>query len=126
MRAAGHDVYTPTLTGLGERAHLATRETGLDTHIRDVLGVLEFEELNDVVLVGHSMAGRGYAETSQEHRLSSSNRLGCREGQVFGIGLAGLEAVVEAAEEAVEQVALCGGVPIACRAPPVVVSSGTG
>ena len=57
LRAAGHAVYTPTLTGLGERAHLATPATGLDTHIRDVLGVLAFEELRDVVLVGHSMAG---------------------------------------------------------------------
>jgi len=57
LRAAGHAVYTPTLTGLGERAHLATPAIGLDTHIRDVLGVLEYEELRDVVLVGHSMAG---------------------------------------------------------------------
>jgi pimeloyl-ACP methyl ester carboxylesterase len=57
LRAAGHEVYTPTLTGLGERAHLATPETGLDIHIRDVLGVLEFEDLRDVILVGHSMAG---------------------------------------------------------------------
>jgi pimeloyl-ACP methyl ester carboxylesterase len=57
LRAAGHEVYTPTLTGLGERAHLATPETGLDTHIRDVLGVLAFEDLRDVILVGHSMAG---------------------------------------------------------------------
>ena len=68
----------------------------------------------------------GTAETSQEHSLSSSNRLGCREGLIFGIGLARLEAVVEAAEEAVEQVALCGGVPITGHATPVVVSSGTG
>src|SRR6266511_4363097 len=57
LRAAGHEVYTPTLTGLGERAHLATPDIGLDTHIRDVLGVLAFEDLRDVVLVGHSMAG---------------------------------------------------------------------
>jgi pimeloyl-ACP methyl ester carboxylesterase len=57
LRAAGHEVYTPTLTGLGERAHLAMPTTGLDTHIRDVLGVLEFEDLRDVILVGHSMAG---------------------------------------------------------------------
>src|SRR5262249_44459260 len=57
LRAAGHAVYTPTLTGLGERAHLATPATGLDTHIRDVLGVLAYEDLRDVILVGHSMAG---------------------------------------------------------------------
>src|SRR6266542_113290 len=61
----------------------------------------------------------GTAETSQEHSLSSGNRVGCREGLVFGIGLPGLEAVVEAAEEAVEQVALRGGVSIAGHAAPV-------
>jgi pimeloyl-ACP methyl ester carboxylesterase len=54
LRAAGHEVYTPTLTGLGERAHLATPETGLDTHIRDIVGVLECEDLRQVILVGHS------------------------------------------------------------------------
>jgi pimeloyl-ACP methyl ester carboxylesterase len=54
MRAAGHEVYTPTLTGLGERLHLAHPGIDLDTHIRDLLEVLEFEDLHDVVLVGHS------------------------------------------------------------------------
>jgi len=57
IRAAGHEVYTPTLTGLGERAHLAGPDVGLDTHIQDVVGVLEYEDLQDVVLVGHSLAG---------------------------------------------------------------------
>jgi len=55
--ALGDDVYTPTLTGLGERAHLLSPEIGLETHILDVLGVLEFEDLRDVVLVGHSYSG---------------------------------------------------------------------
>ncbi|GAA1846791.1 alpha/beta fold hydrolase [Pseudonocardia ailaonensis] len=54
LRAAGHRVFTPTLTGLGERAHLLTPETGLATMIADVVAVLECEELTDVVLVGHS------------------------------------------------------------------------
>jgi pimeloyl-ACP methyl ester carboxylesterase len=57
LRAAGHDVYTPTLTGLGERSHLLTRDIGLDTHIADIAAVLEYEDLRDVVLVGHSYAG---------------------------------------------------------------------
>ncbi len=57
LRAAGHDVYTPTLTGLGERAHLLSPAIGLDTHIKDILGVLFYEDLRDVVLVGHSYAG---------------------------------------------------------------------
>lgn len=54
LRAAGHEVYTPTLTGLGERAHLAHPAINLDTHITDIVNVLVFEELTGVVLVGHS------------------------------------------------------------------------
>jgi pimeloyl-ACP methyl ester carboxylesterase len=57
MGKSGHDFFTPTYTGLGERAHLATPETDLDTHIEDVLGVLTFEDLRDVVLLGHSYGG---------------------------------------------------------------------
>jgi pimeloyl-ACP methyl ester carboxylesterase len=57
LRARGHDLHIPTYTGLGERAHLASREVGLQTHIADVLGTLELEDLHDVVLVGHSYGG---------------------------------------------------------------------
>lgn len=57
MRARGHEIHTPTYTGLGERAHLARPDIDLDTHIADVLGVLECEELRDVILVGHSYGG---------------------------------------------------------------------
>ena len=57
LRDAAHEVYTPTLTGLGERAHLARPEIDLETHIQDVVGVLEAEELRQVTLVGHSYAG---------------------------------------------------------------------
>jgi pimeloyl-ACP methyl ester carboxylesterase len=57
LRAAGHDVYTPTLTGLGERKHLLSTETNLSTHITDIVNTLIFEDLNDVILVGHSYGG---------------------------------------------------------------------
>src|SRR5689334_24528018 len=57
LRSAGHEVYTPTLTGIGERVHLATRETGLSTHVQDVVNVLDFEDLHEVVLVGYSYGG---------------------------------------------------------------------
>src|SRR5271154_7543097 len=57
LRAAGHQVYTPTLTGLGERSHLVTPDTDLDTHIADVVGVLKFEDLTNAILVGHSYGG---------------------------------------------------------------------
>src|SRR5919197_1350618 len=56
-RSRGHEVYTPTLTGLGERAHLARPEIGLETHVEDIVRVLEYEELRRVVLVGNSSAG---------------------------------------------------------------------
>ncbi|GAA4683920.1 alpha/beta fold hydrolase [Pseudonocardia yuanmonensis] len=54
LRDTGHEVFTPTLTGLGERAHLLTPEVGLATMTRDVTALLEAEELTDVLLVGHS------------------------------------------------------------------------
>ena len=57
LRAVGHTVYTPTLTGCGERAHLNSISTNLETHVLDVVNVLEFEELSEVVLVGHSYGG---------------------------------------------------------------------
>ena len=57
LRAAGHIVHTPTLTGLGERRHLISAQVNLDTHVEDVVNLLEFEDLRDVVLVGHSYGG---------------------------------------------------------------------
>jgi len=57
MRAKGHDVYTPTLTGLGEREHLVSKAVDLDMHITDIAKVLQFEGLHDVILVGHSYGG---------------------------------------------------------------------
>lgn len=53
----GHRVLTPTLTGLGERAHLATPGVDLETHIQDIVGVLDWEDVEDAVLVGHSYGG---------------------------------------------------------------------
>jgi pimeloyl-ACP methyl ester carboxylesterase len=57
LRSASHEVYTPTLTGIGERKHLLNRGVDLGTHIQDVLGVLDYEDLSDIVLVGHSYGG---------------------------------------------------------------------
>ena len=57
LRKAGHEVYTPTMTGLGERIHLMNPSINLDTHITDVVNVIKYEELSDVVLVGHSYGG---------------------------------------------------------------------
>jgi pimeloyl-ACP methyl ester carboxylesterase len=57
LRADGHEVYAPTLTGLGERAHLMRPDVDLEMHIRDIVAVLHYENLRDVILVGHSYGG---------------------------------------------------------------------
>ncbi|HKE73777.1 MAG TPA: alpha/beta hydrolase [Acidimicrobiales bacterium] len=57
LRAAGHEVHAPTLTGVGERAHLLSPAVDLDMHIEDVVAVLRWEDLRDVILVGHSYGG---------------------------------------------------------------------
>ena len=57
LRAAGHDVYATTATGLGDRVHLADPAIDLDTHVTDVVNLLEFEDLTDVTLVGWSYGG---------------------------------------------------------------------
>ena len=57
LAAAGHRVFAPTLTGLGERSHLLTPDVNLNTHIQDIVNVLAWEDLHDVVLVGHSYGG---------------------------------------------------------------------
>jgi pimeloyl-ACP methyl ester carboxylesterase len=57
MAAAGLRLVTPTYTGLGERAHLANPSIDLETHIEDILNVIKYEDLRDIVLVGHSYGG---------------------------------------------------------------------
>ena len=57
LEKAGHQVHAPSLTGLGERKHLARPDIDLDTHIADIVHLLGMEDLRDVVLVGHSYGG---------------------------------------------------------------------
>ena len=57
LRKAGHEVYAPTLTGIGARKHLLDREIDLDTHIQDVIGVIDDADLSDIVLLGNSYGG---------------------------------------------------------------------
>lgn len=57
LTANGHKVFRPTLTGLGEKVHLAARDVGLTTHVTDIVNVILFEDLHDIVLVGHSYGG---------------------------------------------------------------------
>jgi pimeloyl-ACP methyl ester carboxylesterase len=69
LRGRGHDVHPLSLTGTGERAHLARPDTDLETHVTDVLNLIRYEDLHDVVLVGHSYSGAvitGVAQRSGE------------------------------------------------------------
>jgi pimeloyl-ACP methyl ester carboxylesterase len=69
LRAAGHEVFAPTLTGLGERVHLATPDVDLATHVTDVVNLLVYEDLRDVTLVGYSYGATviaGVAEQAPE------------------------------------------------------------
>jgi pimeloyl-ACP methyl ester carboxylesterase len=68
LTAKGHKVFTPTMTGLGERSHLLDPKIGLATHITDIVNVIKWEGLADIVLVGHSYGGfiiTGVAEQAQ-------------------------------------------------------------
>ncbi len=56
LRAASHEVYTPTLTGMGDRAHLLSCGADLATHVRDVTNLIDYEDLTDIILVGHGAA----------------------------------------------------------------------
>jgi pimeloyl-ACP methyl ester carboxylesterase len=57
LHQAGHAVFTPSLTGLGERAHLATPAVNLSTHVEDVCNAIWYEDLSNIILVGHSYGG---------------------------------------------------------------------
>ena len=57
MRQAGHEVFTPSLTGIGERVHLASPQVNLTTHVRDVVNTILYEDLRDIVLLGYSYGG---------------------------------------------------------------------
>lgn len=57
LRKAGHEVFTPTYTGFGERIHLLSKDVDGSTHVSDVVNVLKYEDLTDVILVGHSYSG---------------------------------------------------------------------
>ncbi len=64
LRTAGHRVFAPTQTGLGERRHLLSKDITLDTFTTDIVNVIEAEELSDVILVGHSFGGNAISGTA--------------------------------------------------------------
>src|SRR6266513_2155418 len=69
LRAAGHDVFTPSLTGIGERAHLTSPQVCLTTHIADVVNAVLYEDLRGIVLLGSSYGGvRGHRRAGAHRR----------------------------------------------------------
>jgi len=68
LRGRGHSVFTPTQTGLGERSHLLSKSIDLDVFITDIANVLKWEDLNDVVLVGHSFGGNAISGVADRVR----------------------------------------------------------
>lgn len=111
LRAAGHEVHTPTLTGTGERAHLAGPDVDLSTHIQDVRGLLRCEDLTGVVLVGHSSSGAvitgvGAAEPARLRRLVYLDAFVPRAGESV------LDLLPEARREFFVGRALGGSVPL--------------
>ncbi|WP_446831849.1 alpha/beta hydrolase [Candidatus Foliamicus sp.] len=91
LEREGHDVYAPSLTGCGDRAHLMSPDIGLDTHIQDVVNIIDSEDLDDVILVGHSFAGMvitGVADRRRDRirRIVFFDALVPREGRMSGTG----------------------------------------
>ena len=102
LHKQGHDVFTPTLTGVGERVHLASPQIDLQTNIQDILGVLEYEGLHEVILVGHSFGGlviTGVAEQEPE-RLA---QLAYLDGLVPQDGQSGWDVTDPALKARIEQ-----------------------
>ncbi|NJP95591.1 alpha/beta hydrolase [Nonomuraea sp. FMUSA5-5] len=86
LRAAGHQAHAVTLTGVGERAHLAASSVNLDTHIEDVLAVLAAERITDAVLVGHSYGGMVITGAADRAAPGSVRRLVYSDAYVPGDG----------------------------------------
>ncbi len=99
LRAAGHDVFTPTLTGFGERAHLLTPDVGPETLVQDVVRVIEWEELSGVVLVGHSF-GALVALAVAERVPDRLRRIVLLDGLVVEPGAPAFDALPPAAVQA--------------------------
>ena len=117
LRAAGHDVFTPTQTGLGDRAHLLHAGITLTTFVDDLVAVLETEELTDVVLVGHSFGGS--AITGAAERVPQRIRhLIYLDSAIPQNGRSPQDlALPEVAEQRRQQAALTGGLSIPAPSP---------
>jgi pimeloyl-ACP methyl ester carboxylesterase len=104
MAAAGHRLVTPTYTGLGERQHLANASIDLETHIQDILNVIKYEDLRDIVLIGHSYGGMvatGVADRARDRiaQLIYIDAFVPRDGQsLFDINESGRQRILDQAK----------------------------
>jgi pimeloyl-ACP methyl ester carboxylesterase len=108
LRAGGHDVHPVTLTGLGERVHLGGPDVDLDTHITDVVNVIDYEDLDQVVLVGHSYAGI-VVEGVADRRASRIAAVVYVDSAPMGDGLAHIDMYPPEACAAVESAVAAAG-----------------
>jgi pimeloyl-ACP methyl ester carboxylesterase len=76
LQSAGHQVFTPSLTGIGERVHLVSPQVDLSTHVADVVNQVLYEDLDEIVLLGFSYGGMVVAGALAQAR-SSTSRAGC-------------------------------------------------
>lgn len=112
LRRMGHEVFTPSQTGLGDRAHLLSGLITMETFVQDIIQVIESEELEDVILVGHSFGARTIAGVADRipHRI---RHLVFIDGGLPTDGLSRLEAMSEEQRAArIERARSCGGVGV--------------
>lgn len=107
LRAAGHEVHPVTLTGLGERAHLARPDIDLDTHATDIANVMAYEDLRDVVLVAHSGGGLPVAMVADRIPERLSRVVYVDSGELPD-GMAQLDVDPDARAAAEQQIAAAG------------------
>jgi pimeloyl-ACP methyl ester carboxylesterase len=108
LREMGHDVLTPTLTGLGERSHLMAIRPTLETFIEDVAQVIRYEDLSDVFLVGHSFAG-SVVSALADRMPDKLSHLVYLDAQVLQSGQAPADTAPAAAIETYKQRAQASG-----------------
>ncbi|MGH1348031.1 MAG: alpha/beta fold hydrolase [Nannocystales bacterium] len=104
LRNEGHEVFTPTLTGCGDRAHLLSRDITLEMHVLDIAGLLEMEGLDEVVMVGHSYGGT-VATVASDRCASQVSRLIYLDASAPGNGQASTGAFAEGTEDKLTEMA---------------------
>ncbi|MFL4998991.1 MAG: alpha/beta fold hydrolase [Xanthobacteraceae bacterium] len=114
LSEGGHKVFTPTLTGLGERSHLMSGSIALATHVTDIVNVIQWEDLNEVVLVGHSYAGFVISGVAEQVPLAIAS-LVFLDAFVPETGQCLLELTAPATREVIEAARLRGDIAVPAR-----------